>query len=264
MDCIEDSGDATHAHDGDLLLFDNSNPITLKFSDYDYIYMSISRSITQMSIPEKAPTLHETREALNNSNIAHLFKKHLQDFSTALGEMKEVEQDLFLEVTIDFAVAVLKWAFLQVNNRSSTNGGLFVSAQRFIRHNLSDSELTPKEIASVLGCSRSTLYRMFSARGLSVAGYIRELRLQKFLRLLLSSRSDLPIHVLAQNCGLQGIQNLSRLFRNRFGATPSEVRSSGSAVFLHRQAFDASIRSTSTDMGDLIAQIDERGSLNES
>ncbi|PWL16520.1 hypothetical protein DKP76_17195 [Falsochrobactrum shanghaiense] len=58
----------------------------------------------------------------------------------------------------------------------------------------------------------------------TVQGYIRELRLQQLLRLLQKEQANVPINMLAQRCGFYNTPNVNRVFRNRFGMSPSEAR----------------------------------------
>lgn|GEM_PF-6515870 len=84
--------------------------------------------------------------------------------------------------------------------------------------------LAAKSLASLLNLSRATLYRAFHERGLTVAGYIREVRLQEAKRRLESSTPDMPVAAIAEACGFPDPNHFRRLFRERFGMSPSEVR----------------------------------------
>ncbi len=72
------------------------------------------------------------------------------------------------------------------------------AVQRYIRRHLTDPDLDPDTVAAAIGCSRSTLYRLFNGNELFVQGYVRELRLQQFLRLLQKDARNAPIYALAQ------------------------------------------------------------------
>ena len=53
----------------------------------------------------------------------------------------------------------------------ANNTGLSVAAQMFVRRHLTSYHLNPELIARQLHCSRAHLYRVFAARGETVAGY---------------------------------------------------------------------------------------------
>jgi len=62
------------------------------------------------------------------------------------------------------------------------------------------------------------------SRGLSVAAYIRELRLERFRRLLADPDDRRPIWAMAQGCGLYDPSNLGALLRRRYGCSPRDYR----------------------------------------
>src|SRR5690606_41963770 len=86
---------------------------------------------------------------------------------------------------------------------------LCLAAQRYIDPNLSRPALDAATLALAIGCSRATLYRAFADHGLTVVGYIREQRLQKFHRLLKTAAKGGPIAVLAEQCRLAQDQHSS-------------------------------------------------------
>jgi AraC-like DNA-binding protein len=111
----------------------------------------------------------------------------------------------------------------------ANNAGLFAAAQMLIRRHLTSHHLNPELIARQLNCSRAHLYRVFAARGESVARYLRELRLQRAHELL--AGDNIPkqqIGDIAYGCGFEDPVHFARMFRQRFGLTPSELRSSRS------------------------------------
>jgi AraC-like DNA-binding protein len=96
-----------------------------------------------------------------------------------------------------------------------------------IERHLASSHLNPELIARQLRCSRAHLYRVFASRGETVANYVRELRLRRAHNLLAhGSASKDPIGDIAYRCGFEDPVHFTRLFRQRFGLTPSELRSS--------------------------------------
>ena len=99
-----------------------------------------------------------------------------------------------------------------------------LSAQTFIRDRLHEPGLSPASIASALGTSRSNLYRMFEEHG-GVAGYIREQRLRRCMTELISPHhAHRHIAEIAYAWGFSDPQNFARLFKRRFGRSPSEMR----------------------------------------
>ena len=94
----------------------------------------------------------------------------------------------------------------------------------FIRRRLHDPELTPGNVAAAHYISRSYLHRLFQGSGRSVQEWIRALRLQACHEALSSGPPNLPLGELAYRWGFADQAHFSRLFKQRFGVTPGEVR----------------------------------------
>jgi AraC-like DNA-binding protein len=79
-----------------------------------------------------------------------------------------------------------------------------------------------------LRCSRAHLYRVFAGRGETVAGYVRERR-QLRARALLTGPPERNIRIgdIAYCCGFEDPVHFARLFRERFGLPPRELRADG-------------------------------------
>jgi AraC-like DNA-binding protein len=83
--------------------------------------------------------------------------------------------------------------------------------------------LTAASIAAAVGCSRSHLYRAFSASGTSVAETMREIGLNRAKRML-----DLPrprsLAEIAREAGYTNESSFCRAFRAATGMTPGDYR----------------------------------------
>src|SRR5690606_38064457 len=108
--------------------------------------------------------------------------------------------------------------------------GILLSARQYIAAHIANPALSTTEIAAAIGCSRTTLYRAFADMGIAVSDYIREQRLQRFLKLLHQSSPHQTITELALKCGFADVTNFNKIFRRRFGMSPSEVRRAGILV----------------------------------
>ncbi|SCE67906.1 AraC-type DNA-binding protein [Micromonospora echinospora] len=95
----------------------------------------------------------------------------------------------------------------------------------FVRRRLGDPELTPGMIAAAHHISLRHLHKLFHDQGMTVAGRIRELRLEHcrsdladpFLR-------DRPVHAIARRWGFTNTAHFARLFRATYGTPPGEYR----------------------------------------
>jgi AraC-like DNA-binding protein len=88
-----------------------------------------------------------------------------------------------------------------------------------------DAEMTVVSVARRLGVSTRYLQRLFEASGTSFTAHVTELRLQKAFAQLTDARTHAHrISDVALEAGFSDISHFNRLFRSRFGDTPSGVR----------------------------------------
>ncbi|HYK68106.1 MAG TPA: helix-turn-helix domain-containing protein [Streptosporangiaceae bacterium] len=109
--------------------------------------------------------------------------------------------------------------------------GLFTTIQAFIQKQLGDPGLTPTVIAAAHHMSLRSLHQLFHDEGLTVAGWIRQRRLE-------SCRQDLcdpglatrPVSAIAARWGFSSAGDFSRAFRAVHGLPPKEYRMSARIV----------------------------------
>ncbi|MNT79221.1 HTH-type transcriptional activator RhaS [compost metagenome] len=88
--------------------------------------------------------------------------------------------------------------------------------------------MAPSQVAQGCGVSVAYLHRILRAGGLSVESFIFELRLEKCRELLLDARHrHRSIAELAYQVGFSHPSHFSRLFKQRFGMTPRDLRAGG-------------------------------------
>jgi AraC-like DNA-binding protein len=102
---------------------------------------------------------------------------------------------------------------------------LLLRIRAYIDANLGDPDLSPEQIAARHHISRSYLDQLFASAGMSVAHWTRERRLERCRRALEDpGRAHESISSIGVHCGLTNAAHLSRLFRDRYGCTPTEYR----------------------------------------
>ena len=115
-------------------------------------------------------------------------------------------------------------------NGTDTAQARHLQLQRHIRANLADPRLSPTTIADALHVSRRTLYAALSPDEEGVAAEIRRQRLELARAMLLDAAQTQSVAEIASAVGLPNAAHFSRVFRARYGHSPSELRGSPAAA----------------------------------
>jgi len=111
----------------------------------------------------------------------------------------------------------------QPDLHESLHAGRHAAALHFMELHAHRHDLDAAAIAQGAGCSRTRLYEAFAAQGQTVMGALRTLRLER-ARGLVERSPGLPIGTLAWRCGFADPSDFSKLFKARFGCTPTQWR----------------------------------------
>jgi AraC-like DNA-binding protein len=98
------------------------------------------------------------------------------------------------------------------------------AALDYIESHFSDPELSLAMVARSLRMSPRYLQRLLETAGVSFASRVIELRLNHAMELLTARPGGIRISDIAFRSGFSDVSYFNRLFRSRFGATPSDVR----------------------------------------
>ncbi|MEC3907032.1 two-component regulator propeller domain-containing protein [Tamlana sp. 2201CG12-4] len=92
-----------------------------------------------------------------------------------------------------------------------------------VEYHLDDQKFGVEILANKLNMSQSTLYRKIKAlTGMSIAGFIRSVRLKKASEVLLTQ--DLNLSAVAYTVGFSDYKYFKKSFTNQFGISPKEYR----------------------------------------
>jgi AraC-like DNA-binding protein len=104
-------------------------------------------------------------------------------------------------------------------------GSRLSAIKAYILTAIDNPALCLDDVAVQQGISSSYVRKLFAAEGAKFASYVLGIRLEKVLRMLVDpdSRSH-SISAIALKCGFNDISYFNRVFRKRYGCTPSDLR----------------------------------------
>ena len=158
--------------------------------------------------------------------LAPMLAAQMRALAAAAPELNPAGRAAGLHSVLELAATMLR---LEFGNHSAESevveDGMLIAAQALICRLFATRDLSPEQIAGRLGCSRAQLYRVFARNGLTVAGYLREVRLQRSRTALAAAGPRDSVGDIAFRCGFENPIHFARLFRQRFGVTPGAFKS---------------------------------------
>lgn len=95
--------------------------------------------------------------------------------------------------------------------------------KRIIEENIGDSDLSPDQLSSALGISRTKLYREIKGiDGQSLSDYIRNFRLEKAAHLLLTT--NMNVQEVMNEVGFFNSSHFTKIFKLKFNMPPTEYK----------------------------------------
>jgi AraC-like DNA-binding protein len=156
-------------------------------------------------------------------DVAASYTTHLLRMRERLPHLSALDAETVAQTATLMAQAVT--TALGHGTSLSDPARLFQKACLYIEANLRNPNLSAAEVARSIGASRSKLFAVFQTVG-GVESFIRSLRLERIRAALSAPAQPHPIAVLAEEVGFRSAAQLSRLFRQHYGMTPSQFSAS--------------------------------------
>ena len=218
-----DHGGTNRVKVGDLYLVDYARPSEVRRGRHCTVGLTMSRRLARDVLGDDiAPRAGMKFQA---SGLARVLCHHLQATFDEADRMAVVERAAAAKAAKDMALALLQATHQGIADPDRFVHGFRHAALGLIDHECGDPNLTPERIAFALGCSRAALYRAFAKHGDSVSAAIWQARLERARRMLRSPDGiGLLISEIAALSGFREMANFTRMFKRRYGMTPSDAR----------------------------------------
>ncbi|MGZ3157974.1 MAG: helix-turn-helix domain-containing protein [Burkholderiaceae bacterium] len=214
---------------GSLFLLNQCLPYKAETTEDEYHVVNVS--IPSSFLLQRAPAIKSLYELpINDSSprgkLLSTFKKYFED---GIAQWSESEAMLLREHFLDLIV------MLMVNDNNSHTSSLETSVKMahrervnaYIKHNHSDPRLSPKTIAIACGVSVSYLHKLFHSFNLQIEDCIYAQRIETCKNLLLDpAQHGKTLQQIAYLAGFNHSSHCSRLFKEKFGMSPTDYKKS--------------------------------------
>lgn len=229
---IEQGGQQVELSPGDFACYDMRRPYRIRCQGDR---RGPVRMLTFMFPPSRLPLSPNWRRRLNvvriptTTGVGHVTSQFLLHLAGNLDHYSPTEAARLSSAALEVLATrlareldVSDWGPTAVRHHAQ-----LTTVQAFIREHLSDPGLCPSEIAAAHHMSLRSLHQLFHNHGLTVAGWIRQRRLEGCRRDLADpALSDRPVAAIAARWGFNDAGGFSRAFRSAHGVPPAEYRMS--------------------------------------
>ncbi|WP_330981804.1 MULTISPECIES: transcriptional regulator FeaR [Enterobacterales] len=215
---IEQNDRQTVIQPGDITLVDASRPCSIVWQQPSrQISLLLPRSLVEQQLRiSEGHCVQRLEKSLPMVQMSH---RLLQE-SMSNRELSGIESEAALEAI----VCLLRPVLQQQDQQPSRRERQFEKIVQLIDDHIQSDCLRPEWLANETGMSVRSLYRMFADKGLVVAQYIKNRRLDLCAKALRSAADDEKLAGIGFNWGFTDHSHFSTAFRQRFGISPGEYR----------------------------------------
>ncbi|GAA2208866.1 helix-turn-helix domain-containing protein [Nonomuraea monospora] len=214
---------------GDLVLIDTSRPYQVEHAARFPVSRVMILRFPRSLLPFPARELRELSATRipGTRAIGALSSQFLLRLARHMPELTAAEASRLSGLTLDVLTLVLGHALdaEAVVPPHARRRALVAQIDAFVQNHLGDPRLTPDVIAAAHHISLRHLYKLFQQEGRTVAGHIRERRLERCRRDLADpALAARPIHAIAARWGFTSAAHFSEVFRTVYGLSPRQFR----------------------------------------
>ncbi|WP_331742751.1 helix-turn-helix domain-containing protein (plasmid) [Streptomyces sp. NBC_00868] len=216
---------------GEFVLVDSSRPFSGCLATTPGAWSSIVVQMPRSLVPLPENTVRRMTAVPipATRGLGGVFHRWLVDLVTRAEEFTPADVPTLTQTTVDLLASLLGRCL----DAEATMGpdarrrALKARIHDFVRQRLREPGLTPEAVAAAHGISTRYLYMLFRDQELTMAAWIRELRLENCRRDLADSRLlSRPIHSIAASWCFSDAAHFSRAFRAAYGISPRDYRHS--------------------------------------
>lgn len=212
-----------HGAERRIVGFDLGDVLDSFNADFDILCAVVPRA-RLAPLLDRPDSLHTQMPSLEGGGGA-LLANFLPNLFDSLPDLAAAQAGSAGRALVELIATAFNGAcFAAADAPDAARHALELKAKTFVKAQLGQHALDPEEVARAMGLSRTALYRLFQESD-GVALYIREQRLRRCFADLVSERSrEMQIAEIAWRWGFADAAHFARLFKERFGCTPTQAR----------------------------------------
>ncbi|MEG1039660.1 MAG: transcriptional regulator FeaR [Pseudomonas sp.] len=215
---MEQGGNRVMLSSGDITLIDATLPSDFTYSDNSrQLSLILPRHLVEHS--QRFSNIRCAQRIDARSPIALLANRLVLE-ATRHDSLSLQES----EATLEAIISLLRPVIGSTEADPDVHERLFRKTIAFIDEHIRNEELCPELLAREVGVSVRGLYRMFSKKGLVVAQYIKNRRLDFCAESLRHGGAEQKLSALGYAWGFSDASYFSTAFKARFGVAPGEYR----------------------------------------
>lgn len=228
---LDIGGERISVRKGEIAIFDLASVVTAHPAEVESVNLLVPRSFIGEAVDDPA-SLHG-RVLGTSDALGAMLGSYLLALENRIGGLDPRQAATAARATASLVATLLG----AVRGPEGGSGQSAISPFRLIagriEASLRDPSLSIPAIASELGVSRTSLYRIFAPVG-GVADYVRRRRLAgAAVALSAPQNSRRKIAEIAREWGFASDVTFSRAFKNAFGISPAAARASGAVRVAH-------------------------------
>lgn len=218
---IQDGREATLSP-GDFTLYDTDRPYTLAFGDpHRMLVLVFPRDLLGLPQPRLAG-LTATRLRGGTAALVGPFLGQMADLLDEVGGQAGVRLAGTVLDLLSTVLAERLDCFPQ--DPDTGHRAMMARITAFIEAHLGEPDLAPAQIAAAHHVSLRQLHKLFQASGTTVAGWIRQRRLEHCAQDLRRGGARAAVSAVGARWGYPDPAHFSRLFKTAYGLSPRDYR----------------------------------------
>lgn len=220
LEIVHDSGRAINLAPGSVVMWDGLQPTEIEVVQPFYKRTLLFPRSRVLAVCPRLADL-DGLPPLESSGAARLLVRYMNALAAELPTLDPRAVVAASNIALELLRTVVEPTL--PTGRAAERAALRADIRRHVRAHLRDPELSPTSIAHEFAMSIRALHALFEDGDESVAVLIRSERLNRCLEDL-EQRGSGSITEIAFRWGFCDAAHFSRVFKRRFGVTPSEVR----------------------------------------